>query len=102
MKIRVRNLSNKDEFLYISIDAAKSGILNYTVENEALLFKNDYQQQIDKGTNTLAIDFSYFPKGDYSININMEGEMEIILLEKFSDPLIEVNVASKAILAKKY
>lgn len=100
---QISNLENsKDEFLYIYLDAAKAGILNYTIENETLLFKNDYQQQIDKGTNTLAIDFSYFPKGDYSININMEGEIEMILLEKFADPLIEVNLASKAILAKKY
>ena len=100
---KVSDLENsKDEFLYISLDAAKAGILNYTIQNEQLLLKNDYQQQINIGINTLAIDFSYFPKGNYSININMEGEIETILLEKYSDPFIEVNVANKTIFAKKH
>ena len=89
-------------FLHVFVSTAKSGQLHYSIENEEIGLKDSFEQMINEGSNKLTMDFSFLPKGNYVINIEMEGEKELLLIEKTTNPVMQVQVASEAHLRGKY
>ena len=76
------NNPNNDNHLSILLSSAKSGILNYSIENKEAVLMNSGERLISIGGNELDIDFSLLPKGEYSLKLQMEEEVEVILIDK--------------------
>lgn len=89
-------------FLEVFLSSTKAGILNYSIENEAIELKEELEQILKVGSNRLRIDFSFLPKGNYVIEMEMEGEKELLLIEKVTEPVLQVQVAGENNLIKKY
>ncbi len=89
-------------FLHVFVSTAKAGQLYYSIENEEIGLKDNFEQMINEGSNKLTMDFSFFPKGNYVIKIEMEGEKELLLIEKTTNPIMQVQVASEAHPRAKY
>lgn len=82
-------------YLHVFLSTAKAGLLQYNIKNETIGLDNHFEQQLTEGSNQLTMDFSYLPKGNYVIKMEMEGEIELILIEKMTAPLLQVQVANK-------
>ena len=63
------------------------GQLIYSVENEVNEVLSKENKTVFTGPNLLAVDFSLFPKGTYTLKMQMGEEIELILFEKSGDQL---------------
>ncbi|MFK7981632.1 MAG: hypothetical protein AB8G86_16740 [Saprospiraceae bacterium] len=69
-----------------------SGRLTYSIEDETNTLLSKETKFVFTGPNLLAVDFSLFPKGTYSLKMQIGEEVELILFEKQGNQLnFEVN-----------
>jgi len=87
----INNMEEKD-MLSINYTSIVPGELIYSIEDHTrtILFKE--AKFILKGSNLLKLDFALFPKGIYTIKMQLEDEIESILFEKLDNHFnFEVN-----------
>jgi len=89
-------------YLHVFLSSAKTGLLNYSIENEAIGLKDEFEQMLQEGSNQLTMDFSFLPRGNYVIEMVMEGEKELLLIEKVAEPVLQVQVIGEDKLVKQY
>ena len=91
---QVSDISDTKEkgILSVYYSSLISGQLIYSVEDETNAILTKETKVVLTGPNLLAIDFSLFPKGTYTLKMQMGEEVELVLFEKLDNQLnFEVN-----------
>ncbi|GEM_PF-2656346 len=84
--------TNEKGILSIYYSSLMAGQLVYSIENETNFVLSKETTSVFTGPNLLAVDFSLFPKGEYTLKMQMGEEIELILFEKLDNQLnFEVN-----------
>jgi len=86
---QVSDISDTEEqgILSVYYSSLISGRLTYSVEDETNTILSKETKSVFVGPNLLAVDFSLFPKGTYSLKMQMGEEVELILFEKQGNQL---------------
>jgi len=84
--------TNEQGILSVYYSSLISGQLIYSVEDDASTILSKETKAVVIGPNLLGIDFSLFPKGTYTLKMQMGEEVELVLFEKLDNQLnFEVN-----------
>lgn len=84
--------TNEKGILSIYYSSIMAGQLVYSIEDETNSVLSKETTSVFTGPNLLAVDFSLFPKGEYTLKMQMGEEIELILFEKSDNQLnFEVN-----------
>jgi len=86
---QVSDISDTKEKGILSVYYASliPGQLIYSVENEVNEVLSKENKAVFTGPNLLAVDFSLFPEGVYTLKMQMGEEVELILFEKQANEL---------------
>lgn len=91
---QVSDISNTKEngILSVYYSSLIAGALIYSIENEEQRILSEGEETVFAGPNLLAVDFSLFPQGTYTLKMEMGKEVELILFKKLDEQLnFEVN-----------
>ena len=84
--------TNEKGILSVYYSSLITGQLIYSVENEVNEVLSSETKKVFTGPNLLAVDFSLFPEGEYTLKMQMGEEVELILFDKLENQLnFEVN-----------
>jgi len=80
----ISNISKKG-IVSIYYTSLIPGKLTYSINNNTNTILSKEEKYIFKGANLLSVDFSLFPKGRYTIKMQMNEEIELISFEKLEN-----------------
>ena len=84
--------TNEKGILSIYYSSLMAGQLVYSIEDETNYVLSKETASVFTGPNLLAVDFSLFPKGEYTLKMQMGEEIELVMFEKLDNQLnFEVN-----------
>ncbi len=79
--------TNEKGILSIYYSSIISGQLIYSIEDESNSILSKEIKSVFIGPNLLAVDFSLFPQGAYTLKMQMGEEVEYVLFEKLDNQL---------------